>query len=368
MNGTDLEFFATRKFIRIILCNVNLRICRYLKSLYIYEFNNKYFENMTNLYWPVYKKLEKEIIELSNHIHFDDNQISIYSIEIGELLIRCVVEIEAIAKELYLKHGGTKPNDKDLFYDTDCLNLLEQKWILSKKVVIASATNFYFQSSDNKIFSPLRKANKRGSSSADWARAYQAVKHNRTADLMKGNIKHLLRAMGALFILNLYYKENDIFDLLESSNDNFSQNLSELFDVKVHRFAGEASGEKETYVKRQDFDECVYLIKWTNEFRNKFKQWVEIQNEKLNELIFNHPKVSKYINDNLTENGRIKEKEFLSFVSQRKQFEFIDMNKEYITMIQKANFLASEVLGYNVATEKPMYEAVLNKNQIIYNE
>lgn len=58
---------------------------------------------MTNLYWPIYKKIEKEIVELSNHIHFDDNQLSVYSVKIVELLIRCVVEIEAISKDLYLK-------------------------------------------------------------------------------------------------------------------------------------------------------------------------------------------------------------------------------------------------------------------------
>ncbi|WP_146212739.1 hypothetical protein [Dysgonomonas alginatilytica] len=311
--------------------------------------------------------MEKEIIELSSHVHFDDNQISIYSVEIAELLIRCVVEIEAISKDLYFINGGTKSNDKDLFFDTDCLDLLEQRWMLSKKVVIVSAANFYFQSQDNKIFTPLRKANKRGTSSADWTKAYQAVKHNRSVNLSKANIKHLLRGMGALFILNLYFK-NEIFNLSNNSTDNFSGNLSELFDIKVHPFCGETYGDgDETYSKHQDFDECVYLIKWTNDFRNKHKDWADLQNKKLNELIFNHPKVAQYIQNNLMENGLIKEKEFLSFVQERKQFDFIDMNNEYPRMIQKAASEASEILKFDYTKNRPMYEAILNKCQKIYS-
>lgn len=86
-----------------------------------------------NLYWSVYKNIEKEVMDLSNQVHFDDKQISIYSVKISELLIRCSVEIEAISKELYFALGGDMPKDRDLYFDTDCLELLEEKWLLSKK-------------------------------------------------------------------------------------------------------------------------------------------------------------------------------------------------------------------------------------------
>lgn len=124
------------------------------KSFFMSIFANVEYINsnyMTNLYWPIYKKIEKEIVELSNHIHFDDNQLSVYSVKIVELLIRCVVEIEAISKDLYLKNGGAIPTGRVLYYDTDCLNLLEGIWELSKKQVIVSSANFYFQDNNNKI-------------------------------------------------------------------------------------------------------------------------------------------------------------------------------------------------------------------------
>ena len=71
-----------------------------------------------NLYWPIFKNLENELVKLSNDIHFDDDQLKIYSIKITELLIRTVVEVESISKELYFLNGGTKANDNELFFDT----------------------------------------------------------------------------------------------------------------------------------------------------------------------------------------------------------------------------------------------------------
>lgn len=85
-----------------------------------------------NLYWNVYKSLERELLSLAEIIHIDDSQLDVYSMKIADLLIRTTVEIESISKELYFREGGTKPDDKDLYFDTDCLALLESKWSLSK--------------------------------------------------------------------------------------------------------------------------------------------------------------------------------------------------------------------------------------------
>lgn len=100
-----------------------------------------------NLYWPVYKNLEKEFLELANFIHIDDDQLDIYSMHIADLIVRCAVEIESISKELYKNLGGNmSPIDKerkprDLYFDTDCLNLLEQNWTLSKKKNYSISSN-----------------------------------------------------------------------------------------------------------------------------------------------------------------------------------------------------------------------------------
>ena len=301
---------------------------------------------MINLYWPVYKNLEKEAIELSNQIHFDDNQLSIYSMKISELLIRCSVEIEAISKDLFFKLGGAEPLDGDLYFDTHCLQLLEDKWILSKKKLIVSASNFYFQNDENRILTPLLKSNKRGTSSCDWKKAYQAVKHNRTLNLNKGNVRHLLRALGALFILNIYFKD-EAYNLKKDGHaTNFPTNMgSDIFAIKLHKwFSYDGSYN---YKKGQDFDECIYLTKYTDDSVEKNRQALKERTTELQELFLKHPKFLKYIQTNNLEdyNGP----NLMLDVLGKDDYKNIIMISDQKTM---------EVL------KNAEYEATLNKNSI----
>lgn len=192
-----------------------------------------------NLYWPVYKNLEKEFLKLADYIHFSDDQLGTYSMFIADLIVRCSVEIEALSKELYCMLGGnmspTDPqgNNRDLYFDTDCLALLEQKWLLSKKQIAVSAINFYFTDEKNKILTPLHKSHKRGTSGSKWKQAYQAVKHNRRNSLKKASIENLLQALGALYILNLYYRDErtDIGRVYLSDHDFDNRAGSEIFSA-----------------------------------------------------------------------------------------------------------------------------------------
>lgn len=222
----------------------------------------------SNLYWSVYKNLEHEILQLSNQIHFDENQLSVYSIKITELLIRTSVEIEAISKELYFQNDGVELLDeagkiREVYFDTDCLDYLENKWLLSHKKVLVTATTFYFKEEENKVLTPLKKANKRGSSGADWKKAYQAVKHNRANNLESGNIKVLIRAMAALFLLNLYYRDEKrelgTFMQKENLETRFG---SDIFSIKSTYISfADTTGEVSLPI---DFNECVYLKKLTD--------------------------------------------------------------------------------------------------------
>jgi len=168
-----------------------------------------------NLYWSIFKNLESEVLNLAQLIHFDEEQLTVYSVRIADLLIRCAVEIEAISKDLYVKNEGqSNLSDKnghtrDMYFDTDCLNFLEEKWKLSTKEVIVANTNMYFSNDENKVLTPLRNANKRSDRGSDWKRAYQAVKHDRGNSLKKANIKNLIRSLAALYLLNIYYKEHE---------------------------------------------------------------------------------------------------------------------------------------------------------------
>lgn len=237
-----------------------------------------------NLYSSVYRNLEREFINLSNLIHINDEQLKIYSIKITELLIRTVVEVESISKELYFLYGGTKTDDKDLFFDTDCIEHLENKWKLSKKLIFVSSPNLYFDKDENKILKPLNKANKRGSSSSDWLKAYQAVKHNRGKNLKKGNLKHLIRALGGLYILNIYYRDTTFNLEKDGTGTNFDESLSsELFSVKLH--VSQTISVDKDYTINPDFEECIYLLKATDKTREDVQNSLKEINDKTNERI-----------------------------------------------------------------------------------
>lgn len=213
---------------------------------------------MTQLYWQVYKNLEQDFLNLADIIYINDDQQNVYSMRIADLLIRTVIEIEALAKELYLINGGTLVSDEEMYFDTVCIKYLDSLWNLDKKVVQVVSPCIYFENEENGILTPLHKANKCGTSSSDWNKAYQAVKHNRVKELYKGNIKSLLHGLAALYVLNLYYRDEKITGLLGTEKNNINSSFgSSLFSVKIHKENGlRADG---MYLKQADYDECVYI-------------------------------------------------------------------------------------------------------------
>lgn len=232
---------------------------------------------MVNLYWPAYKRLENELISMTSDIRFDDDQIGVYSDKFMEILIRTSIEIEAISKELYLNNGGEKIEpESDMFFDTVCLQFLEEKWNLSKKCVLVNGVFFSFDKEENKILTPLRKANKRGTSGAKWKQAYQAVKHNRNKNYKLGNMKNCVVALAALYILNIYYKD-EVFQFADSKDiNNFDQTQgSTIFSIMISK-----GNSFNGYI---DVDEkSIYCINYTEEF---VKSW-EKKKEELNRLIY----------------------------------------------------------------------------------
>ena len=63
---------------------------------------------------------------------------------------------------------------------------------------------------DNSVLAPLHKSNRAHDRGSLWNRAYQALKHYRTQSMDKATVRNLLNALGSLYILNLYYR-NDSF-------------------------------------------------------------------------------------------------------------------------------------------------------------
>ena len=177
----------------------------------------------SDIFWQTYLNLEKEAIEVSKYIFFTDEvlvngksgivtqacntQLETFSPHIADLLVRCCVQIEAVSKELYFDNGGTKARgDSSILFDEDCLKLIDIKWKTHEKAVMIVAPFFNFVKDENRVLKPLKEAHKR--QGTYWERAYQAVKHDRYSSLHKGNVKAFLHALAALYLLNIYYRND----------------------------------------------------------------------------------------------------------------------------------------------------------------
>lgn len=154
----------------------------------------------TSLYWQTYLNLEKEMVELSQYVFFTDKQLEVYSPYVADLIVRTCIQIESISKDLYFEIGGEKRDN--LYFDTDCLKLLDRTWNTSCKSVLIVAT---FWDLKIKSIKPLKEAHKNGDKAASWEKSYQAIKHDRYNNLYKGSIKAFLYALAALYLLNIYY-------------------------------------------------------------------------------------------------------------------------------------------------------------------
>ena len=177
----------------------------------------------SDIFFQTYLNLEKDVIEVSKYIFITDEilvngasgqvaqscktQLETFSPHIADLLVRCCVQIEAISKELYFDIGGSKARgDSNIFFDEDCLKSIDIKWQTHNKVVMVVAPYFNLTKDENRVIKPLKNAHKR--QGTYWEKAYQAVKHDRYFSLHKGNVKALLQALAALFLLNLYYRRD----------------------------------------------------------------------------------------------------------------------------------------------------------------
>ena len=208
-----------------------------------------------NMYWNVYRGLEKELLGIADVIHIDDKQSEVYSVKIASLLLRTAVEIEAISKKLYQMNGGTK-DLAHAYFDFDCIKHLNQIWGIESRVVTVASPYIYL-SEPNRTFAPLKDCSIKNDET--WKGAYQAVKHNREENLEKGNIINFIKALGALFILNVYYRDETVKIGTDPFRSFDCSRGSEIFSLLVDKRLTFGDDGKENV--GADSDQCAYIIR-----------------------------------------------------------------------------------------------------------
>ncbi|KRD07243.1 hypothetical protein ASE21_17230 [Flavobacterium sp. Root901] len=252
---------------------------------------------MSNIYWPVYKNLEIGVLNLSYSVHIDDNHLNVYSSQISDLILRASAEIESISKELYKLNGGRKTKIK---YDTDALELLNSLWKLDQKVILISSSNCFQTLKELKPFIKNETSTFHNGITYTWNNSYQNLKHDRANSLQFGSIKYLFDIMSALFILNLYYKNETILLYNDGEGINFPLNMgSDLFSVKLHKWS--FYDENMNYRKKDFFDECLYYIHYTDETIENLKEAHKKDLNDFEQSFLDHPKTVSYLQNNFVE-------------------------------------------------------------------
>lgn len=256
--------------------------------------------NKSDIYWQTYLNLEKEVVEVSRYILITDvktvvmngvettesnkTQLETFSPYLADLLVRCCVQIEAISKELYHDLNGDKlRGDNTIFFDEDCLKQIDIKWGTHSRVVIVVAPYFNLTKDENRVLKPLKEAHKR--QGTYWERAYQAVKHDRYSSLSFGNVKALIQAMAALYLLNVYYRKNSWITKIQDLGKVDYSLGSSLFTVKAPKV------DQLWYDNRPISSDSPYVVSYKEEAFKKIQEMQKEENQALNDYWKRQPEL-----------------------------------------------------------------------------
>ena len=179
-------------------------------------------------YWSAYKRIEKEVLELSHSIYFDDSQLEVYSNEILDLIIRISTNIESLYEDIY----------RDKFKKTEnkigpMITKIGEVFSLKDKIIYIFNDNFHFK----KSLISIKPFDYKVGDKNDFYSTYNALKHNRSKNIKKANIHFLLRILAAFYVLCVIFDnkwtplQNSIFE--SRTPYTFTYN-SEIFSANVY--------------------------------------------------------------------------------------------------------------------------------------
>lgn len=149
-----------------------------------------------NLFISNYTRIEREVIELSRSVDFCDEQLNTYSIIICDLIIRCGADIESLYKELYRRLINKKLPETV----GEIVNELDKKLELKNKALKIDNLNFSVCN-----FNQIKPFNYADKTEDDFYHTFCCLEHDRQKAFQKATLRTLILSLGALYILNQYY-------------------------------------------------------------------------------------------------------------------------------------------------------------------
>lgn len=297
------------------------------------------------IYFPVYKSIEKEVLELASSIHFTDEQVDVYSLRIADLILRCSIELESLAKDIFREETKKEPVSPG-----ECFKWLEENRTISKKSIIISSHYFHFEKDFVPTFCPF---NYKNDSKDDYYAQYNAIKHDRVKNLHKANINVLIRVLGALYILNIYYKDLKIV----LDDDYEGQKIDKSGGSEIFNFMVYPSEEARTFTSNEGItlDSCIYKIeKHCGEFCFNMK----FKDGKGNIKSWNCIMVNKPFQDfaQSMQGQKVSLDDVFEAISK-----FMDINIEEQKAILYDKFNIKDIIEVKATKMRDYYHAILNK-------
>jgi len=181
--------------------------------------------DMWKHYWPVYQHLESELEEISYSISFCDEQLTVHSLRLSDLLLRICAECENASKSI-IDMYGLKNAGKDIsdLYFPQCGDILVKKFTRLNRADLF--IRWHYQTFSNVSRIPFEKWNETPSTNPEWFTAYNTLKHDRIRNAHLGNLSNVLAGLGGLFILNLLLRKEEIDQITVPHEDAPRMQLS----------------------------------------------------------------------------------------------------------------------------------------------
>lgn len=184
---------------------------REIQEIEPYEYlkSDDYCKNREELI-RYFQILQKKIKELFKYIEPSENNIKVYSLILYELLTDVCIEVENNLRGIMEANG----------YKSDRFNMSEDYFKLNEVLHLDKYKVKIILKSDIQEICPFENWSSSVYSPLEWYKAYNDVKHNRSENIEKANLIHLLQAFAGLYIL-LYSQFYEYANCVSSSNTMF---------------------------------------------------------------------------------------------------------------------------------------------------
>ena len=157
-------------------------------------------QNKASIHWNYFLTIEQDLINLSRYIEFTEGNFNTYSTELTRLLISTASEVDVLLREFCNDKNPTEKRNvrtyREFFQNTDGM-----EGFINEDVIIPKY-NLSFRPWAWDIW--LDDDEGESKRCPEWWDANNKVKHQRSSEYQKGNLKNVLNAFCALYIVNTF--------------------------------------------------------------------------------------------------------------------------------------------------------------------